>query len=93
MDYVTFLGVLGSFLSLIANIPQVLKVRKSNSTENLHSLTVIIHIVSGIVWSLYGFFLNLYILGVESGIVAFLNLLILLAILRDRYFCNAQTIK
>jgi len=93
MDYVSILGFTGSFLSLIANIPQVLNVRKINSTKDIHSLTVIIHIVSSIVWSLYGFFLNLYILGVESGIVAFLNVLILLAIIRDRYFCNSETIK
>lgn len=93
MDYVSILGFTGSFLSLIANIPQVLNVRKSNSTKDIHSLTVIIHIISAIIWSLYGFFLNLYILGVESGIVAFLNVLILLAILRDRYFCNSETIK
>lgn len=93
MDYVSILAFTGSFLSLIANIPQVLKVRKSNSTKDLHALTVIIHVVSGIIWSLYGFVLNLYILGVESGIVAFLNLLLLLAIIRDRYFCNSETIK
>ena len=36
------------------------------------------------IWSAYGFYLELYILGVESMFVAFLNLLILFAIFRDR---------
>ena len=87
MDYVNILGIVGSILALLANIPQVYSVRKSNTTHDIHPLTVIIHILSAIVWSMYGFVQNLYILGVESGAVAFLNVLILLAIIRDKYFC------
>lgn len=87
MDYISIIGFTGSFLSLIANIPQVYRVRKSNSTKDIHPYTVVIHIVSAIVWSTYGFLLHLPILGIESAIVAFLNILIFLAIIRDKYFC------
>ena len=87
MDYISILALIGSLLALVANIPQVYKVRKSNSTNDLHYMTVILHILSGVVWSMYGFLLNQYILGVEAGAVSFLNILIFLAIIRDKYFC------
>jgi uncharacterized protein with PQ loop repeat len=87
MYIITLLATLAATLSTIANIPQVLKVRKKWSTDDLHSHTVLIHFIAAIVWSVYGALLNLYILSIESAIVGFLNLLILLAIVRDRYWC------
>lgn len=90
MDYITVFGIVGSILSLTANIPQVIAVRNSNSTEDLHPLTVFIHILSSVTWSLYGFFIEAYVLGVESAIVGILNVLIMAAIIRDKYFCDIE---
>ena len=84
MDISLILGTVGSFLSLISNIPQCYKVRKIDTTNDIHSYSIVIHMIASSVWSAYGFYLELYILGVESMVVAFLNLLILIAIFRDR---------
>ena len=80
-----YLALIGAVLSTVSSIPQVYKVRTRNSTNDLHSCTIVLHFFSSIVWSVYGFLLHLYILGIEAGIVAFLNFLILCAIVRDRY--------
>lgn len=79
------LGLIGAMLSMISNIPQVWKVRSPNSTKDIHSYSVLLHMTAACVWSAYGFLLDLYILGIESGIVALLYFMILLAIVRDRY--------
>ena len=80
-----YLALIGAVLSTVSNLPQVYKVRTKNSTNDLHSYTIIMHFFSSIIWSMYGFLLELYILGIEASIVAFLNFLILCAIVRDRY--------
>ena len=80
-------GTIGAILSMVSNVPQVYKVRKPNSTADLHSYTVTMHLLSAFVWSVYGFMLNLYILAIESGICGVLHLLILLAMHRDGNLC------
>ncbi len=83
MIYINILGGIGAVLSMIGNIPQAWKVRHANTTRDLHSYSIILHLASASVWSAYGFLLGIYILGIESGIVAFLYFIILLAIIRD----------
>tara|TARA_B100000925_G_C21913505_1_gene432634 strand:+ start:277 stop:642 length:366 start_codon:yes stop_codon:yes gene_type:complete len=84
------IATVGAILSMISNLPQVYKVRRANSTNDLHSYTIIMHLLSCTVWSIYGVLLNLYILGVESAICGILNILILLAMYRDGNLCNKQ---
>ena len=84
MDLPLFLASIGAVLSMISNIPQVWKVRHLHSTDDLHSYSILLHMMAALTWSMYGFFLNLYILGVESFIVFLLNTIIILAIVRDR---------
>lgn len=88
MDIPIILGTVGAILSTISNIPQCYKVRNVDTTNDIHSYSIVIHMFAASVWSAYGFYLELYILGVESMFVAFLNLLILLAIFRDRCIYN-----
>lgn len=85
------LSLVASALSLISNIPQAWKIRKPNSTQGLNSWSISIHLVSSVLWSIYGFMLNLYILGIESGIVGLLYMIILCAIARDRYYPKPNT--
>ena len=80
-------ATIGAILSMVSNIPQVYKVRKPNSTMDLHSYTVTMHFLSAFVWSVYGFMLKLYVLAIESGICGLLHLLILLAMHRDGNLC------
>lgn len=92
MDYewtvTTTLASVGAFLSIISNIPQVLKVVPINSTNSIHPVSVTIHMIGALVWSIYGALLNLYILAGESFLVFLLWLMILVACVRDRYFYN-----
>lgn len=88
MDIPTILATTGAILSTVSNIPQCYKVRKLHTTNDIHSYSVVIHMFAATIWSTYGFYLELYILGVESMFVAFLNFLILLAIFRDRCIYN-----
>lgn len=78
-------ALIASALSMVSNVPQAWKVRHPNSTNDLHSWSISLHLFSSLLWSIYGFMLNLYILGIESGIVGLLYIFILCAIIRDRY--------
>jgi uncharacterized protein with PQ loop repeat len=80
----TILAAGGAILSMIANVPQVWKVRSLHTTGDLHVYTIILHLTAAVVWSVYGNILELYILSVESAIVGGLNILLLFAIVRDR---------
>ena len=82
-EYSNAIATAGAVLSVVSNVPQVYKVYYGK-TDDLHVYSVILHLLAAGLWSLYGFLLELYILAVESGIVVFLNFLILLAIIRDR---------
>ena len=93
MDIPTILGTIGAILSTISDIPQCYKVRKVDTTNDIHSYSIVIHMLAAGVWSAYGFVLELYILGIESMFVAFLNLLILVAIFRDRCIYRADVHK
>lgn len=88
MEGTEALAAVGALISMISNIPQVWKVRKPKTTDDLHVYSVILHFISAVLWSTYGFILQLYILGFESGIVSLLNACILLAIYRDRHIKN-----
>lgn len=84
MDVTTILASVGAILSMVSNIPQVYKVRTLYSTSDIHSYSIILHLLSAATWCAYGFSLQLMILGIESGICALLYILILFAIIRDR---------
>ena len=88
MDISLILATVGAILSTVSNIPQCYKVRRLHTTNDIHSYSIVIHMISASVWSAYGFYLELYILGIESMFVAFLNCLILMAIFRDRCIYN-----
>jgi uncharacterized protein with PQ loop repeat len=80
-----FLGVLGSVLSLIQNLPQLYKVRTKNTTKDLHVLTIVLSSASAFVWSAYGQINGLTLLQLESMCVGIIHFLILMAIMRDTY--------
>lgn len=87
MNLPVILASVGATLSAISNIPQVWKVRHLHTTDDFHSYSIIMHLAAALTWSAYGFLLELYILGIESALVTLLNFLILLAIIRDRWWC------
>lgn len=85
----TILATIGATLSVSSNIPQVYRAWKkprSRSTDDISPLSTCIHILAAACWSIYGFYLKLWILGVESGIVFLCWVLILCAIIKDTWF-------
>lgn len=93
MSVVNVLGTLGSILSIVANLPQLYRVRKSNTTKDLDIRTTFISMCSGGIWSAYGFLNNLWLLGGESAFVGCIHFLILCAIVRDKFYCSKEPIK
>lgn len=91
MNMSEIIAVIAACISMVSNIPQVYKIRKRHSTKDLHFYTFVLHFLSAVLWSVYGFLLNLYILGGEAAVVALLNFLILLGIIRDRYIYVSDT--
>ena len=88
MSAVNILGSIGSILSIVANLPQLWRVRHSNTTKDLDIRTTFISMCSGGVWSGYGFLNALLLLGFESAFVGCIHFLILCAIIRDKYYCE-----
>lgn len=84
MDLPLFLASIGAIFSMISNIPQAWKVRNFHTTDDIHSYSVVLHMLAALTWSMYGFTLQLYLLGVESFIVFLINTFIIAAIIRDR---------
>lgn len=85
----TILATIGASLSVSSNIPQVYRIwkdPKTRSTDDISPLSTLIHILAASCWSAYGFYLKLWILGVESFIVLLCWLLILVAIIKDTWF-------
>ena len=87
---VDYLALCGAIASTVANIPQVVKIRRPNSTSDLHACTIIIHTVGSLVWAVYAYLLDLYIMLVECIIVFLLNAIILFAMYRDLSYKNAS---
>ncbi len=88
----TFASV-GALLSVSSNIPQVYRVWKNPSkktTDDISPLSTCIHILAAACWSAYGFYLKLWILGVESFIVFLCYASILIAIIKDHYIIENE---
>lgn len=90
MDWPTILASLGALLSIISNIPQVIRVIPFHTTKGLEPTSIIIHILGALVWTIYGVILELYILAGESFLVCFFWILILVACARDRLYPEIQ---
>lgn len=86
MNITDVLSIIGAFFSTIASMPQAWKVRKLHSTDDLHVYTVFLRLASSSIWTTYSILLDLKSLGIASIVVFILNILILSAIIRDRWW-------
>ena len=77
------IGIIAAILSTVASLPQLKKVIKKNSTADLSCLTQVTQCLAALLWSLYGYLINSYILVIECCVVALIHFLILAAIIRD----------
>ena len=77
MSWIEFVGHFGAFLSSVTFIPQVYKVLKTKSVNDLSLTMMLIVFTSTIVWLVYAFALMLWPVILANGIICFLSTLII----------------
>tara|TARA_B100000427_G_C14963862_1_gene357977 strand:+ start:200 stop:466 length:267 start_codon:yes stop_codon:yes gene_type:complete len=77
-----YLGYLAGLLTTIAFIPQVLKVWKTKSTEDISIWMFLIFTTGVFLWLIYGLLIKNNSIIVANAITFLLSLMILIAIIR-----------
>jgi MtN3 and saliva related transmembrane protein len=77
MNWIEFTGHVGAFLTSVTFIPQVYKVWKSKSVEDLSLTMMLIVVTSTITWLIYAFALMLWPVILANGIVLMLSLFLI----------------
>ena len=86
MDWIQIAGHVGAFLSSITFIPQVYKVWKTKSVQDLSLAMMLIVASSTLIWLVYGIALMLWPVILANGFIFFLSLLLI-------YFKFAYSLK
>jgi MtN3 and saliva related transmembrane protein len=86
MDWIQIAGHVGAFLSSITFIPQVYKVWKTKSVQDLSLAMMLIVASSTLIWLVYGIALILWPVILANGFIFFLSLLLI-------YFKFAYSVK
>jgi MtN3 and saliva related transmembrane protein len=86
MDWIQIAGHVGAFLSSITFIPQVYKVWKTKSVQDLSLAMMLIVASSTLIWLVYGIALMLWPVILANGFIFFLSLLLI-------YFKFAYSVK
>ena len=86
MDWIQIAGHVGAFLSSITFIPQVYKVWKTKSVQDLSLAMMFIVASSTLIWLVYGIALMLWPVILANGFIFFLSLLLI-------YFKFAYSLK
>jgi len=77
MDWIQVAGHVGAFLSSITFIPQVYKVWKTKSVQDLSLAMMFIVASSTLIWLVYGIALMLWPVILANGFIFFLSLLLI----------------
>ena len=77
MSWIEFVGHVGAFLSSVTFIPQVYKVWKTRSANDLSLTMLLIVFASTVIWLVYAFALMLWPVILANCIVGFLSILLL----------------
>ena len=77
MSWIEVVGHVGAFLSSVTLIPQVYKVWKTKSVNDLSLNMMLIVFTSTIVWLVYAFALMLWPVILANGIICFLSALLI----------------
>ena len=87
-----FLSIVASALSVGATVPQILKILRKASTNDLSLACFSMHTMAGVLWSFYGASIEAPVLAIEAGLVAILNLIVCIHILEQkRHYSNTPT--
>jgi MtN3 and saliva related transmembrane protein len=77
MDYIQIAGHIGAFLSSVTFIPQVYRVWKTKSANDLSMTMMIIVFTSTLIWLVYGVALMLWPVILANTVIAVLSLLLI----------------
>ncbi len=77
MSWIEWVGHLGAFMTSVTFIPQVYKVWKTKSVNDLSLTMMFIVFISTLVWLTYAIALMLWPVIVANSIVSFLSLLLI----------------
>lgn len=78
-----YFGYLAGFLTTIAFVPQVIKVYKTNKTQDLSILTFSTFTLGVLCWLVYGLYLNSYPMIIANIVTFVLAMYIFIKILRN----------
>lgn len=77
MDYIQIAGHVGAFLSSVTFIPQVYRVWKTKSANDLSMTMMIIVFTSTVIWLVYGVALMLWPVILANSVIAVLSLMLI----------------
>jgi MtN3 and saliva related transmembrane protein len=77
MNWIEFMGHVGAFLTSVTFIPQVYKVWKNKSADDLSMTMMLIVVTSTIVWLVYAVALVLWPVILANAIVLSLSLMLI----------------
>lgn len=80
--------MVASALSVGATVPQILKILRKASTNDLSLACFSMHTMAGVLWSFYGAVIEAPVLAIEAGLVAILNLIVCIHILEQKRHYN-----
>lgn len=84
--YITILGYFAGFMSTTSSLPQIVKAIKTRKTQDLSYITISMIITGGILWTVYGVFLNDLPLIIWDAIPACLYTCLFII----KYLCDNQ---
>ena len=82
---INIIGYIATFLTIIHLIPQVYKIHQTNNTLSLSIYSYIILFCEGLLWSIYGFLTNNYLLSIGNIINILFLIYILVKIINNNY--------
>ena len=84
----TIVGYLGGTLIIISLLPQLFKIIKTKSSQDISLTTYIILIIAQLLWIYYGFLKNDIEIIVTNVASLFLAILVLVLSIHYNYNCN-----
>jgi MtN3 and saliva related transmembrane protein len=77
MNWIEIAGLVGAFLSSVTFIPQVYRVWKTKSVNDLSMATIVIVFTSTLIWLVYGVALMLWPVILANSIICVLSLMLI----------------
>ena len=77
MDYIQLAGHVGAFLSSVTFIPQVYRVWKTKSANDLSMTMMVIVFISTVIWLVYGVALMLWPVILANSVIAVPSLMLI----------------